>query len=156
MKFFYFKISLRIWDSTIFFRWFITVFNFTRPLGGFSSGENCFSAAVNHTTYGASTKLLLSILQTCKGVYVFKISVIVHNTYCVKCSKMFSLLHSWLYWYLPEKSSHLLADSLINNSWSRLNWLIIRRYFALLVSSRSFAMVLSCKSCERDEFEQAF
>ena len=34
-----------------------TVFNFTRPLGGFSSGENCVSAAVNHTIYGASTKL---------------------------------------------------------------------------------------------------
>ena len=37
---------------------FTTVFNFTRPLD-FSSGENCGSAAVNHTLYGASTKLLL-------------------------------------------------------------------------------------------------
>ena len=62
---------------------------------------------------------------------VFKISVIVHNTYCIKCSLS----------YLPEKSCHLLADSSINSSWSRLNWLIIRRYFALLVSSRSFIMV---------------
>ena len=51
--------------------------------------------------------------------------------------KMFSLLHSWLHWYLPEKSCHLLADSSINNSWSWLNWLIIRRYFVL----RSFTMV---------------
>ena len=61
-------------------------FQFYATIGSFSSGENCISAAVNHTIYGKSTKLLLSVLQTCKGFCVFKISVIVHNTYCVKCS----------------------------------------------------------------------
>ena len=61
-------------------------FQFYATIGGFSSGENCVSAAVNHTIYGVSTKLLLSVLQTCKGFCVFKLSVIVHNSYCVKCS----------------------------------------------------------------------
>ena len=61
-----------------------TVFSFTRPLGVFSSGENCVSAAVNHTIYGALTKLLLSVLQTCKGFCVFTL----------RNCKMFSLLHS--------------------------------------------------------------
>ena len=55
-------------------------FQFYATTGGFSSGENCVSAAVNHTIYGASTKLLLSALQTCKGFCVFKISVIVRST----------------------------------------------------------------------------
>ena len=41
-------------------------FQFYATIVGFSSGENCVSAAVNHTIYGASTKLLLSVLQTCK------------------------------------------------------------------------------------------
>ena len=113
-------------------------FQFYATIGGFSSGENCVSAAVNHTIYGASTKLLLSV----KGFCVFKISVIVHNRYCVKCS----LLHSWLYWYLPEKSCHLLADSSINNlaDHDRTGWSfddISRRYFILVVSFRSFTMV---------------
>ena len=105
-------------------------FQFYATIGGFSSGENCVSAVVNHTIYGASTKPLLSVLQICNGFCVFKISVIVHNSYCVKCS----LSYTALYWYLPEKSCHLLADSSINNSWLRVNWLIIRRYFVLLVS----------------------
>ena len=41
-------------------------FQFYATIGGFSSEENWFSAAVNHTIYGASTKLLLLVLQTCK------------------------------------------------------------------------------------------
>ena len=40
------------------------------PDWGFSSGENGVSAAVNQTIYGASTRLLLSVLQTCKGFCV--------------------------------------------------------------------------------------
>ena len=55
-------------------------FQFYATVGVFSSGENCVSAAVNHTIYGAATKLLLSVLQTCKGFCVFKISVIVRST----------------------------------------------------------------------------
>ena len=55
-------------------------FQFYATIGGFSSEENCVSAAINHTIYGASTKLLLSVLQTCKGFCVFKISVIVRST----------------------------------------------------------------------------
>ena len=33
-------------------------FQFYATIGGFSSGENCVSAAVNHTIFGASSKLL--------------------------------------------------------------------------------------------------
>ena len=36
-------------------------FQFYATIGDFSSGENRVSAAVNHTIYGASTKLLLSV-----------------------------------------------------------------------------------------------
>ena len=39
-------------------------FQFYATVGVFLSEENCVSAAVNHTIYGASTKLLLSVLQT--------------------------------------------------------------------------------------------
>ena len=39
-------------------------FSILRDRWGSSSEENCVSAAVNHTIYGASTKLLLSVLQT--------------------------------------------------------------------------------------------
>ena len=46
------------------------------------------------------------------GFCVFKISAIVHNTYCVKCS----LSYTANYTEKSEKSSHLLADSSINNS----------------------------------------
>ena len=54
-------------------------FQFYATVGVFSSGKNCVSAAVNHTIYGAATKLLLSVLKTCKGFCV-KISVIVRST----------------------------------------------------------------------------
>ena len=39
-------------------------FQFYETVGGFSSEENCVSAGINHAIYGASTKLLLSVLQT--------------------------------------------------------------------------------------------
>ena len=70
---------------------------------------------------------------------------------------MFSLLHSWLYWYLPEKSCHLLADSSINNlaDHDRTGWLLDDVSF-FLVSLFHSVPLLWCKSCERDEFEQAF
>ena len=61
-------------------------FQFYATIGGFSSGENCVLAAVNNTVYGALTIFLLSVLQTGKGFCVFKISVIVHNIYCLKFS----------------------------------------------------------------------
>ena len=67
-------------------------FQFYATIGGFASGKNCVSAAVNHTIYGASTKLLLSVLQTCKGFCVFKIYIGRRPQHMLR--KMFSLLHS--------------------------------------------------------------
>ena len=47
-----------------------------------------------------------------KGFCVFKLSVIVHNRYCVKCSLFYTADYTGTY---PKKSCHLLADSSINN-----------------------------------------
>ena len=65
--------------------------------GVFHQEKTCVSAAVNHTIYGVSTKLLLLVKEFC----VFKISVIVHNTYCVKCSLSYTADYTG---NLPEKS----------------------------------------------------
>ena len=54
-------------------------FSILRDYGGFSSGENCVLAAVNYIIYGASTNFSC---RSCK--LAIKISVIVHNAYCVK------------------------------------------------------------------------
>ena len=49
-------------------------FQFYATIGGFSSGENCVSAAVNHTIYGTSTKLANLQRSLCYR------TVIDHNT----------------------------------------------------------------------------
>ena len=63
-----------------------TVFNFTRPLGVFHQEKIVFWLPSIIPYMARRQNFLLSVLQTCKGFCVFKISVIVHNRYCVKYS----------------------------------------------------------------------
>ena len=85
------------------------VFNFTQPLGVFHQEEIVFRlpSIIPYMVRRQNVSC-----RSCK-LAKSKISVIVHWQQILR--KMFSLLHSWLYWYLPEKSCHLFADSSINN-----------------------------------------
>ena len=92
----------------ILFKAYYHHFQFYVTIGDFSSGENCVSAAVNHTiyTYGASTKTSLVSIKDF-------VSVIVHNRYCVKCSLSYTADYTGT---CPKSSvMYLLADSSINN-----------------------------------------
>ena len=63
-----------------------TVFNFTRPLGIFHQEKTVFRLP-SIIPYMVRRQ---NFSHRSKGFCVFKISVIVHNRYCVKCSRSYT------------------------------------------------------------------